>query len=65
MVGAKHIANACAMIELAARSEDIAGMHKGKAALDDAIEQFDSYILTLEHSRQEPTERIGSYDENS
>jgi PAS domain S-box-containing protein len=45
MVGARYLAKACAAVEQAARSGDIAGVKTAAASLHDAIGQFESFLL--------------------
>lgn len=47
MVGAKYLANACAAIEQAARDGDMAGARAAKMALDDAVRQFEIYLIEV------------------
>jgi HPt (histidine-containing phosphotransfer) domain-containing protein len=45
MVGARYLAKACAAVEQAARSGDMAGVKTAAASLHDAIGQFESFLL--------------------
>ncbi len=47
MVGSKYLANACAAIEQAARDGDMAGARAAKMALDEAIRQFEIYLIEV------------------
>ena len=48
MVGAKHLAKACAAIEQSARKKDMAGVKAVMASLDEAIKQLENFLSTLE-----------------
>lgn len=45
MVGAKQLAKACKAIEWSAHRKDTAGTKKARELLDDAIKQFDNFLL--------------------
>lgn len=45
MVGAKGLANVCAIIEQAARNGDMAGARAARTALDEAIRHFETYLI--------------------
>lgn len=45
MVGAKQLAKACKAVEWSARRKDTADTKKAKELLDDAIKQFDNFLL--------------------
>ena len=47
MVGAQHLATACAAIELAARNGDMAGASAAKTSLDDAVRQLETFLAPL------------------
>jgi len=45
MVGAKQLAKACKAVEWSAHRKDTAGTKKARELLDDAIKQFDNFLL--------------------
>lgn len=45
MVGAKQLAKACKAVEWSARRKDTTDTKKAKELLDDAIKQFDNFLL--------------------
>lgn len=47
MVGAKYLAKACETIEQAARDGDMAGARAAKMTLDEAIGQFETYLVEV------------------
>jgi PAS domain S-box-containing protein len=47
MVGAKDLANACAIIEQAARDGDMAGARAARIALDEAFKQLEAYLVGI------------------
>lgn len=52
MVGARHLAKACAAIEQCARKKDMAGVKAVMASLDEAIKQLESFLSLLEAKHQ-------------
>ena len=53
MVGAKDLAKACAAIEQAAREGDMVGARTARVALDEAIRQFENFLL-MHETGEEP-----------
>ncbi|MHB1099556.1 MAG: Hpt domain-containing protein, partial [Burkholderiales bacterium] len=44
MIGAKHLADACGIIEESARGGDMAGAVRAKEALDEAMDRFEAFL---------------------
>lgn len=49
MVGAKQLAKACKAVEWSARRKDAIGVKEAKKLLDDALKQFDNFLLQKSH----------------
>ncbi len=52
MVGARMLVDVCATIEQAARDGDMAGARAAKTALDEAISQFDRFLVEVENPNE-------------